>query len=1252
MRRHKILGFLIYLFTILIIIPSNYSFSTNETLPWNLLITNENRSPSVYDPILLSPSYSPWSNATIISDDFIGWNNDSSQFADIATDIYGNVHVVWEDQTIGEWGTDHEIMYANYTGSSWSNSTVISDDFTGWNTGDSHRPSIATDSNGDVHVVWNDNTNGPWYDSVGDWEIMYVNYTSSGWSNATVISDDFTGWNDQGSYWPDIAVDKNDNLHVVWEDWTDGEWGTDREIMYVNYTSSGWSNATVISDDFTGWNNDTSNYANIAIDIYGNLHVVWEDFTVGEWGSDHEVMYVNYTSSGWSNATVISDDFTGWNTGDSHRPSVATDNNGDVHVVWNDGTDGTWGTDWEIMYSNNSAGGWSKATVISDDSTNWNYDGSYQPEIAIDKNGDYHVVWNDWTPGEWGTDHEIMYVKHVGTGWTNATVISDDGTGWNNGDSSIAQIATDNNSYIHVVWHDDTDGEWGTDYEIMYSRYLWENNPPTSNHPNNITTPISDTDKIGWILYDDYDEGYYRVWANDTNGNYYIREDWQPWTNNTLLNVTINRTALGIYNYTIEYNDSAGIFGNPDTVIVYVVGNNGSKQFLSSGINYIFQYDNESFLWVNLTIFVSYETNLTITTYLKKPITFEDLSEGFLFFDLTLEDPNAIANVIIRFHYNESLLNGIEEQKIVLYIFNEGAGKWEILDNATSNYNDNYFQVNLAHLSKFAMAPKSQKEIPIIFLPPSGGDNLLLYIIIGGIAITTIAIIVAVKKRKEELEPIKKMKFKKEELKIKRAYDYLGGDIRYKVVVENISKENIRDISVELDVSKGFEQTKPINKIKKLEPGESIGSDFTLTPMTCGKTRIHGKVSYINGKGKPVTTEVSPSIVQIKCPLVQPKTISLSELMKLMGKLQSSHTEIEYSRLSKALAYQIAKEQVSSLDVLEVEENEDIFHVIYSGEAKVGGDLIIIDLIVKDKIIINVYLKDIKQATGFLANIKNLINLAIKYSSRISTTLGVITSKIYNLFEFAGRLSDLNNLCIEKAPVDDILLVLKELNIKSNSYFSGLKIAQTLQENFKNWINNLDQIKDEEIWDRTYLNMRYDIINLIDAIILLSESNSKNYYEAPDSEETIKKNIEIGNKQLIDEYKKILEQYSKNIIFALMVIEKNGGLNLYTYDFKEEKLASDLIGGFLTAIRSFGTEISKEETIMKKLSYEHFQIELLEGQHIIAALFTSGISDQLTKERLNKFLIKFEKQFKNELETFMGDISRFERAKDLINQIF
>ena len=139
---------------------------------------------------------------------------------------------------------------------------------------------------------------------------------------------------------------------------------------------------------------------------------------------------------------------------------------------------------------------------------------------------------------------------------------------------------------------------------------------------------------------------------------------------------------------------------------------------------------------------------------------------------------------------------------------------------------------------------------------------------------------------------------------MKRAYDYVGGNIRYKVVVENATNETIKGISVELDVKdQQYELENPVKTIKILEPGESIGSDFILTPLTCGKSRIHGNVSYKSFKKALISMEIAPTVVQIKCPLVQPKQMELSEIIDLTDQLQKSQTEIDFSGLNKAIAY-------------------------------------------------------------------------------------------------------------------------------------------------------------------------------------------------------------------------------------------------------------------------------------------------------------------------------------------------------------
>jgi len=251
--------------------------------------------------------------------------------------------------------------------------------------------------------------------------------------------------------------------------------GTPRTYEWV----SDFSNVKVISDDYTLWNDEDSNIPDIVVDDSGTVHVVWYDNTDGAWGTDEEIMYSNNTGSGWSNATVISDDSNGWNTGMSNNPSIVTGSSGTIHIAWQDSSNGEWGTDTEIMYCNfTNTNGWSNATVVSDDITLWNNDSSQQPEIVIDKLGTLHIVWQESTNGDWGTDWEIMYINNTGSGWTNVSVVSDDATLWNDGTSSFPYLIVDESNNLHITWNEGTDGEWGTDYEIMYANMTGTPLPP------------------------------------------------------------------------------------------------------------------------------------------------------------------------------------------------------------------------------------------------------------------------------------------------------------------------------------------------------------------------------------------------------------------------------------------------------------------------------------------------------------------------------------------------------------------------------------------------------------------------------------------------------------------------------------------------------------------------------------------------------------------------------------------------------
>ncbi|MHA1346561.1 MAG: hypothetical protein ACTSVO_03565 [Candidatus Heimdallarchaeaceae archaeon] len=193
-------------------------------------------------------------------------------------------------------------------------------------------PSQAVDSLGNLHVVWVDNTN--YTDSGFDSDIFYkhLNRETGDWSTIEIISIDST----VDSITPEIAIDQDDRINVVWVEVITNPVAADVIDVYFSYkdeTSGEWSLREQVSTEST----DDSFNPSIAVDIVGDVFIVWEDSTdYASCGSDWDIFFKIRSKSSdlWSLTEVLSTE----SSGDSVQPFVAVDNR-DSHVVWADSTD-------------------------------------------------------------------------------------------------------------------------------------------------------------------------------------------------------------------------------------------------------------------------------------------------------------------------------------------------------------------------------------------------------------------------------------------------------------------------------------------------------------------------------------------------------------------------------------------------------------------------------------------------------------------------------------------------------------------------------------------------------------------------------------------------------------------------------------------------------------------------------------------------------------------------------------------------
>jgi hypothetical protein len=321
-------------------------------------------------------------------------------------------------------------------------------------------PWIAIDSNDNLHIVWDDFTNT--YGGA-DNDILYrfFDSTTKEWGSVELVSTESTS----DSINPKIALDTSGNIHVAWLDATDYlSAGVDDDVFYKkkNYGGS-WTTTTVISDDST----ITCFEFDITSDAKDDVYIAWTDPTeLLSSGSDIDIFGKHYDTSenSWSSLILLSPS----STAVSGYPNlVAEQNSGIVHLAWSDTTDilGADG-DYDIFYKTWNA---TSSTLSSLELISTNSDQtSIQPFLQLDNENNIHIVWRDAHPYfDADTDTDVHYrYKDASTNiWSDIELVSTE----SGGASSTPKLVIDQENSLYVCWQDGTDiSGFGTDYDVFF----------------------------------------------------------------------------------------------------------------------------------------------------------------------------------------------------------------------------------------------------------------------------------------------------------------------------------------------------------------------------------------------------------------------------------------------------------------------------------------------------------------------------------------------------------------------------------------------------------------------------------------------------------------------------------------------------------------------------------------------------------------------------------------------------------------
>ncbi|MEW6741766.1 MAG: S8 family serine peptidase [Planctomycetota bacterium] len=221
------------------------------------------------------------------------------------------VHIVWVDDRDG----NDELYYTKITP---HGDPLVDDTRLTFDGAASFAPKLVIDSKRSLHVVWVDTRTGAP-------ELFYRKLDNNGnpMGPEIQLTDQWTDYTLQ----PAVAVDADDNLHIVWTG--DGRWTDDSDIYYTKLDDWG---QILIQHLRLSYPFGESAFPTVAVDAGGHVHVVWVDMRSG----NAELRYMQLDAEG---RTVVQDSLV---AGTEHRaiawfPSIAVDGLGQVHLAWLDG---------------------------------------------------------------------------------------------------------------------------------------------------------------------------------------------------------------------------------------------------------------------------------------------------------------------------------------------------------------------------------------------------------------------------------------------------------------------------------------------------------------------------------------------------------------------------------------------------------------------------------------------------------------------------------------------------------------------------------------------------------------------------------------------------------------------------------------------------------------------------------------------------------------------------------------------------
>ncbi len=303
-------------------------------------------------------------------------------------------------------------------------------------------------------------------------------------------------------------------------------------------------------------------------------------------------------------------------------------------------------------------------------------------------------------------------------------------------------------------------------------------------------------------------------------------------------------------------------------------------------------------------------------------------------------------------------------------------------------------------------------------------------------------------------------------IEVVREYDFVGGQVRFKVVVRNNSKMAINNIKVILDTPSSYKVKEQMITVPVIQSGETRGCDFYLEPKSCGISKISGTVIYNNALGEQKSKPVRRKEVQIKCPLVCTSLSTIEDCQTAIASLPDDARAFLIADLDPRLAYRGGIRAMKNFETSMITSHENAnkqegykAEAWFCAEAKVSGQRIITRVLVSEgnqSLEVRVWCDNPSQLTGFLAKIVEHLFEEINIIRKIRSDE---REKTIDVMAITQNLVEISDYC---------MLQWKALNIRNKLHDTFIRIRKILNNDnpilnrIEYWLTQLNKYKKDE----------------------------------------------------------------------------------------------------------------------------------------------------------------------------------------------